>query len=157
MKYSFLVLLTVLFTSCSLKDSEQQPIPEPIDYTVQNENEIKAYIQENKLEAVRTESGLYYVIDVAGAGKQPTANSNVTVTYKGFFTDKKVFDPGSEKGISFSLRQVIQGWTEGIPHFKEGGSGILLVPSHLAYGSYDYKGIPGGSVLIFNVKLISVN
>ena len=157
MKYSFLVHLTVLFTSCSLKDSEQQPIPEPIDYTVQNENEIKAYIQENKLEAVRTESGLYYVIDEAGTGKQPTANSNVTVAYKGFFTNKKVFDQSSEKGISFSLQKVIQGWTEGIPYFKEGGSGILLVPSHLAYGSYDYLGIPGGSVLIFNVKLISVN
>ena len=105
MKYSFLVLLTVLFTSCSLKDSEQQPIPEPIDYTVQNENEIKAYIQENKLEAVRTKSGLYYVIDEAGTGKQPTANSNVTVAYKGFFTTKKSLTKVQKKAFHLAYKR----------------------------------------------------
>jgi len=42
-------------------------------------------------------------------------------------------------------------------YFKEGGNGILLVPSALAYGSCDYRSIPGGSVLIFEVNLISVN
>lgn len=156
MKYSFLVILTVLFTSCSIDDPEQQPT-EPIDYTIQNDNEIKAYIEENDLTAIKTESGLYYVIEEQGTGKQPTANSNVTVAYKGFYSNKKVFDQSSESGISFSLQNVIRGWKEGIPLFKEGGSGILLVPSHLGYGSFNYRGIPGGSVLIFNVKLISVN
>ena len=156
MKYSFLVILTVLFTSCSIDDPEQQPT-EPIDYTIQNDNEIKAYIEENDLTAIKTESGLYYVIEEQGTGKQPTANSNVTVAYKGFYSNKKVFDQNSESGVSFSLQNVIRGWKEGIPLFKEGGSGILLVPSHLGYGSFNYRGIPGGSVLIFNVKLISVN
>lgn len=156
MKYSFLVILTVLFTSCSIDDPEQQPT-EPIDYTIQNDNEIKAYIEENDLTAIKTESGLYYVIEEQGTGKQPTANSNVTVAYKGFYSNKKVFDQSSESGVSFSLQNVIRGWKEGIPLFKEGGSGILLVPSHLGYGSFNYRGIPGGSVLIFNVKLISVN
>jgi len=156
MKYSFLVILTVLFTACSIDDPEQQPT-EPIDYTIQNDNEIKAYIEENDLTAIKTESGLYYVIEEQGTGKQPTANSNVTVAYKGFYSNKKVFDQSSESGVSFSLQNVIRGWKEGIPLFKEGGSGILLVPSHLGYGSFNYRGIPGGSVLIFNVKLISVN
>ena len=156
MKYSFLVILTVLFTACSIDDPEQQPT-EPIDYTIQNDNEIKAYIEENDLTAIKTESGLYYVIEEQGTGKQPTANSNVTVAYKGFYSNKKVFDQSSESGVSFSLQNVIRGWKEGIPLFKEGGSGILLVPSHLGYGSFNYRGIPGGSVLIFDVKLISVN
>jgi hypothetical protein len=31
-----------------------------------------------------------------------------------------------------------KGWTEGIS-FKEGGSGTLLIPSHLGYGSNDSK------------------
>lgn len=156
MKYSFLVILTVLFTACSIDDPEQQPT-EPIDYTIQNDNEIKAYIEENDLTAIKTESGLYYVIEEQGTGEQPTANSNVTVAYKGFYSNKKVFDQSSESGVSFSLQNVIRGWKEGIPLFKEGGSGILLVPSHLGYGSFNYRGIPGGSVLIFDVKLISVN
>ena len=140
--------------SCSNNDSNEQA---PVDYTAKNEAEIKAYVAENQLEAVRSDSGLYYVIDEAGTGKQPTATSNVTVAYKGYFTDKKVFDQSNDTGISFGLQQVIKGWTEGIPYFKEGGSGILLVPAHLGYGSYYYNGIPGGSVLVFEVKLISVN
>lgn len=153
MKYSFLALIAVLFMSCSNSESEQ---PAALDYTAQNETEIKAYIADNKLEAKRTDSGLYYVINEAGTGKQPTASSNVTVTYKGYFTNKSIFDQNTT-GISFNLQQVIKGWTEGIPYFKEGGSGILLIPAHLGYGSYSTSRIPGGSVLIFDVKLITVN
>ena len=63
----------------------------------------------------------------------------------------------SSQGISFNLSGVIAGWTEGITYFKEGGSGVLLIPSHLAYGPKDFRGIPGGSVLIFDVELLSVN
>ncbi|MGC1204529.1 MAG: FKBP-type peptidyl-prolyl cis-trans isomerase [Flavobacteriaceae bacterium] len=55
-----------------------------------------------------------------------------------------------------NLKNVIKGWTEGITYFKEGGNGVLLVPSRLAYGPDYYNGIPGGSVLIFDVALISV-
>ena len=51
---------------------------------------------------------------------------------------------------------MIRGWTEGITYFKEGGSGILLVPSQLGYGSEDYRGIPGCSVLIFEIDLLEV-
>ena len=58
---------------------------------------------------------------------------------------------------TFGLNQVIKGWTEGIPYFKEGGNGILLVPAHLGYGSGGRPGISGGAVLIFEVKLIKVN
>ena len=92
-----------------------------------------------------------------GTGTQPTAASNVTVAYKGYFTNGNVFDQSKAEGISFGLNQVIKGWTEGIPYFKTGGSGVLLIPSHLGYGSTNNGPIPGGSALIFDVKLISVN
>lgn len=62
------------------------------------------------------------------------------------------------EGVSFGLSQVIAGWTEGIAYFKEGGSGMLLIPSHLGYGSLNNSnGIPGGAVLIFDIELISVD
>lgn len=154
MKYSFLAIVALLFISCSNDDSKPE---EAKDYTAQNETEILDYIADNNLNATRTNSGLYYVIEEQGTGDQPTATSNVTVAYKGYFTNKTVFDQSLETGVSFSLQNVIKGWKEGIPLFKEGGSGILLIPAHLGYGSFNYYGIPGGSVLIFNVKLISVN
>ncbi|HSD08771.1 FKBP-type peptidyl-prolyl cis-trans isomerase [Flavobacterium sp.] len=153
MKYSFLAIIAVLFMSCSDKDSEE----EAVDYTEQNESQIKSYITAHDLDATRSDSGLYYVINEEGTGKQPTASSNVTVAYKGYYTDQTIFDKSKDAGVSFNLSQTIKGWIEGIPYFKEGGSGLLLVPAHLGYGSKDYYNIPGGSVLIFEIKLISVN
>lgn len=149
MKYILSALVLTLFMSCS-KDKET-------DYVAQNEQEISAYVAKNNLNAQRSDSGLYYVIDEPGAGAQPTATSSVTVEYRGYFTNGSVFDAGKPGGLTFGLNQVIKGWTEGIPYFKEGGSGILLVPAHLGYGSNDSGSIPGGSVLVFDVKLISVN
>ena len=145
------LLVLTLFISCS-KDTKTVT-----DYTAKNEQEIKDYLAKNNLTAQRSTSGLYYIINEQGTGTQPTAASNVTVAYKGYFTNGNVFDQSKAEGISFGLNQVIRGWTEGIPYFKAGGSGVLLVPSHLGYGSYNYGPIPGGSVLIFDVKLISVN
>lgn len=147
---SALLILTVLI-SCS-KDKE-----ESIDYVAKNEQEIKDYIAKNNLTAQRSNSGLYYVISNSGTGVQPTASSNVTVAYKGYFTNGNTFDQSSAAGISFGLNQVIKGWTEGIPYFKTGGNGILLIPAHLGYGNTANGRIPGGSVLIFDVELISVN
>ena len=154
MKYSFLALVAVLFFSC--KHKEADTTFDGVDYAAKNEVEIVKYIADNNLEATRSDSGLYYVINEEGTGKKPSASSNVTVAYKGYFTDKKVFDESQPEGISFGLNQVIKGWTEGIPYFKEGGNGILLVPSQLGYGSADRGPIPGGSVLVFEVKLLSV-
>lgn len=144
------LMLLTLFVSCSLDQ------PKAVDYSAQNEQEIKDYLTKNNLTAQRSDSGLYYIINEPGTGTQPTATSNVTVAYKGYFTNGNVFDHKAE-GISFGLGQVIKGWTEGIPLFKTGGSGVLLIPAHLGYGSFNYGPIPGGSVLIFDVKLLSVN
>jgi len=128
-----------------------------VDYVVENKQEIVEYIEANDLVATESATGLYYVIDEQGAGEQPTGTSNVTVAYKGYLTDGTVFDESSDDGISFNLDQVIYGWTEGIQYFKEGGSGKLLIPSYLAYGKFGNTDIPGGSVLIFEVNLKSVN
>ena len=153
MKITLFAMALVLFISC---DTEKKT-EEDIDYVAKNEADIQAYVEENNLTAVRSNSGLYSVIEEEGTGTQAEANSNVTVAYKGYFLNGSVFDQSDAEGITFGLNQVIAGWTEGITYFKEGGSGILLVPAHLGYGSRDYNGIPGGSVLIFEVSLISVN
>ncbi len=152
MKTLFFAFFLVLFVSCNSDED-----PGITDYRALNETEILKYINDNNLEATRSNSGLHYVIDNPGNGVNPSQNSSVTVAYKGFYTGGKVFDASDDNGITFSLNGVIKGWTEGIQYFKEGGSGLLLVPSHLGYGSGKYNGIPGGSVLVFEVKLISVN
>ena len=154
MKSTWLALVSLLFVSC-FPDLKSDIETQPVDYTVQNEKEIVDYIAKNNLNAQKSDTGLYYVITEPGTGKQPTANSDVRVAYKGYFTSGKIFDQSKPEGIDFGLYQVIKGWTEGIQYFKEGGSGVLLVPAHLGYGN-GRPGIPGGSVLVFDVKLIAV-
>ena len=149
MKKLLFVLTLTLVVSCGKN--------EETDFRVKNESEIVAYLEANNLQAEKSASGLYYVINEEGDGVRPTATSEVTVAYKGYFTNGQVFDQSPSEGISFPLQRVISGWTEGIQYFKEGGSGMLLVPSHLGYGSQDYSSIPGGSVLVFEVHLISVD
>ncbi|MGZ4055530.1 MAG: FKBP-type peptidyl-prolyl cis-trans isomerase [Bacteroidia bacterium] len=149
MKFKYIIplfLLTVIFSSCN-KEKRQAKKDDDI---------IKKYISDNHLNAVATGTGLYYVIDVQGTGAQPNASSQVTVAYKGYFTNGSVFDQSAATGITFSLSGVIQGWTEGIPYFKKGGKGKLLIPSKLGYGPDGTSGVPGNSVLIFDVTLINV-
>tara|TARA_B100001059_G_C17537797_1_gene428847 strand:+ start:270 stop:683 length:414 start_codon:yes stop_codon:yes gene_type:complete len=129
---------------------------EVVDYTQIDEDIITEYIVDNNLTAIATGTGLYYVVDTPGNGTQPNSQSTVTVAYKGYLTNGSVFDESASSGISFSLTSVIQGWQEGIPYFKEGGSGILLIPSALGYGSQATSGIPANSVLVFEVELIDV-
>ena len=144
--YSFFLVLTLI--SCNKGESST---------SAQTEADIIDYIENNNLDATKSNSGLYYIINQQGSGQKPNANSNVTVRYKGYFLDGKVFDQSGSEGVSFNLQQVIKGWTEGITYFNERGEGILLVPSNLGYGSNNYNGIPGGSVLVFDINLLKVN
>lgn len=151
MKNSFFALLLIFFISCGNDDDQ------PIDYVSKNDKEIQEYLAKNDLQAEKSTSGLYYIIENEGTGVNPGPTSQVRVAYKGYFLNGNVFDQSAAEGVSFNLQQVIRGWTEGITYFKEGGSGLLLVPSHLGYGPQDYRGIPGGSVLIFEIELLKVN
>jgi FKBP-type peptidyl-prolyl cis-trans isomerase FkpA len=151
MKHFFTCLIVVFLWSCSNDKNGAG------DVTASNEEELLAYIEANDLVAERSASGLYYVINELGTGATPTPSSNVTVAYRGYFTNGSTFDESPPEGISFNLNQVIPGWTEGITYFKEGGNGILLIPSRLGYGDRGRGSIPGGAVLIFDIDLRSVN
>ncbi|UKM64595.1 FKBP-type peptidyl-prolyl cis-trans isomerase [Flavobacteriaceae bacterium GSB9] len=153
MKHFLIAVISLLTMASCSKDENLNHI----DYREQNEGDIKTYIADNNLNATKTKSGLYYIIDHKGEGTQPNTNSNVTVAYKGYFLNGSVFDQSDPEGITFNLQQVIDGWTEGITYFNEGGNGKLLVPAHLGYGSYDYRDIPGGSVLVFDIELIATD
>ena len=140
----FTLAISLAFFSCN-KKKKQALLDDEI---------ISDYISENQLVATKTESGLYYVINNQGVGNNPTTTSTVKVAYKGYFTDDNIFDESDTTGISFSLTSVIDGWQEGIPYFKPGGKGLLLIPSELGYGRTARPGIPANSVLIFRIHLI---
>lgn len=158
MKYVLCGLVLLLSLSCLPDDSPELPqIVEAEDFSAENEAQIIAYLNANELESQKSESGLHYIIENQGDGNQPTSTSNVTVAYTGYFLDGEIFDENTDEGITANLSNFIEGWSEGITYFKEGGSGKLLIPAHLGYGSFNYNGIPGGSVLIFDINLLAIN
>ncbi|WP_445114555.1 FKBP-type peptidyl-prolyl cis-trans isomerase [Acinetobacter sp. WZC-1] len=127
----------------------------------ETESANNAFLTSNAKKAgvVTTASGLQYKILKQGTGKQPSADSTVTVHYKGQLLDGKVFDNSYDRGqpIEFPLNQVIPGWTEGLQLMKEGGKATLYIPAKLAYGEQGVPGtIPPNSALIFDVELIKV-
>lgn len=147
-KYPILILLVFIAFGCKKKKESEQ--------ADKDEETIKSYIASNNLTATRTDSGLYYVIQTQGNGASCTSTSTVKVLYEGRLTNGNVFDASPADGATFGLQSVIKGWTEGIPYFKEGGVGKLLIPSALGYGPSGTNGIPANSVLVFDVKLIDV-
>lgn len=141
-------LLLIALMGCNKNEDE--------DFMTQYEADIEKienYLAENNLEAEKTSTGLYYIIEEEGNGAYPTSTSIVTVSYTGYLLNGSQFDSGT---ISQSLSgNLIEGWKEGIPKFRNRARGKLLIPSYMGYGSDAKDGIPANSVLIFDIYLVS--
>ena len=100
------------------------------------------------------------MVEIEGPGPFPELSSAVTVHYEGSLTDGTVFDSSYDTGtpVTFPLSGVISGWQIGIPKFREGSSGLLVIPSSLAYGPNPPagSGIPPNAVLVFRIEVLEV-
>jgi FKBP-type peptidyl-prolyl cis-trans isomerase FklB len=109
---------------------------------------------------ITTASGLEYKIVQPGDRKAPAIqpNDEVTVQYRGKLLDGSEFDSTYARGApaTFRANGVIPGWQEALVLMKPGAKWQLFVPPELAYGPGPKPGIPGGSLLIFDVELVSV-
>ena len=119
---------------------------------------IDNYLKENNIEAIKTESGLRYVVQKEGEGRNAAPGDNVSVHYTGMLLNGEVFDSSLERQpLSFTLGQgmVIQGWDEGISYFNKNAKGTIYIPSYLGYGARGAGGaIPPNAVLVFEIELI---
>jgi FKBP-type peptidyl-prolyl cis-trans isomerase FklB len=83
----------------------------------------------------------------------------VTVTYKGWLINGKVFDqtpPGQT--ATFPAGRLIPGWVEALSLMKEGDEWQLVIPSDLGYGARGAGAdIPPNQTLVFDMKLVAVN
>ena len=108
-------------------------------------------------EVIETASGLKYKVLIKGSGRKPRANSRVTVHYRGLLLNGAEFDSSysQDEPISFSLKSVIKGWTEGIQLMPAGSVFVFLIPPELAYGDKGSGAIPPAATLIFEVELFA--
>jgi FKBP-type peptidyl-prolyl cis-trans isomerase FklB len=106
-----------------------------------------------------TASGLQYKVIEAGDKKAPAIapTDTVTVQYRGKLLDGTEFDSSYSRGApgTFTVNGVIPGWQEALVLMKPGAKWQLFIPPELAYGTIPKPGIPGGSLLIFDVEMLS--
>ena len=104
-------------------------------------------------------SGMYIRDITVGTGADVVTGQNVSMRYTGTLSTGVQFDANTS-GTPFSFQlgsgQVIAGWDQGIVGMKVGGTRQLIIPSALGYGRSDYGPIPGGSILVFSVTVVSV-
>jgi FKBP-type peptidyl-prolyl cis-trans isomerase len=129
----------------------------------EEEKRIKDYLSKNNIQATRTPSGLYYLIEKMGTGAAPKAGNMVTMNYTGTTLEGTKFDSNVDpqfnhvQPFEFKLgaSQVIKGWDEGIALMPKGTKGKLIIPSSLAYGDRSPSPlIQPNSVLVFDVEVV---
>lgn len=126
----------------------------------QNKKKGEEFLEKNKANAnvKTTPSGLQYIVEKEGTGKQPAETDEVKVHYTGTLVDGTKFDSSVDRGqpAEFPVNGVIKGWTEALKMMKEGSKYKLTIPSELAYGPMGRPGIPPNSVLLFDVELLEI-
>lgn len=117
---------------------------------------------------------VYYLLFNEGdalVGERPSRVDSVLVSYKGQLLDKEVFDYAPNP-IWLTLDVTVRGFSEIMTKFKTGtftentdgtvsyqnyGSGIMFIPSGLAYYNTSTASIPAYSPLIFTFNLNRLN
>lgn len=100
---------------------------------------------------------------VQGTGDTVKATDSINSSYFGWTSDGKIFDSSMKKDakadapITFSLAQVIKGWTQGLTGVKVGSVVKLSIPSDLAYGSTGSGIISANAPLEFIVKINKID
>lgn len=159
MAFATIAFSTVMLTACNQEKEKmaQEHHANPLDDAANQK-----FLADNAAKdgVVKRPSGLQYRVLQTGSGKSVTnGNDMVTVTYKGWLINGKVFDqtqPG--KTATFPAGRLIPGWVEALSLMKEGDEWQLVIPSDLGYGARGAGAdIPPNQTLVFDMKLVAVN
>ncbi|MEN6433620.1 MAG: FKBP-type peptidyl-prolyl cis-trans isomerase [Smithella sp.] len=158
--YISLITLFSFFIAGESLSSEKTLVAESV---VKGEQEKvakeEALIKEKYPNAIRTSSGLMYLILKEGNGATPTSGALIEAHYTGRLLDGTKFDSSVDQGKPFLFvvgkGDVIKGWDEAFLSMKKGEKRILIIPPGLAYGDKGMGTIPPDETLIFEVELIN--
>ena len=144
----------------AMKKLQEMAMKKQTEAADKNKKDGEDYLEKNKTaEGVKvTESGLQYKVITEGTGKMPTKKDTVIAHYTGTLINGEKFDSSVDRGqpAEFPVEGVIPGWTEALQMMKVGSKWKLFIPAALAYGEQGRPGIPGNSVLVFEVELVGI-
>lgn len=129
----------------------------PSNLTEREENKMIDYVLKRGLDIVRSPEGVYYQVLNQGKGSDIKWGDELTVDYKGYTIEGKVFDSSYKRGepLTFKVGNMIDGWNRTLLKMKRGDEAIMIIPSRLAYGSKGLAGIiEPNSTLVFEIKIL---
>lgn len=156
-KVRFRVTVVDIFNTQEMQQKQMQQIN---DFIVKDSLAVEQFLT-TKQNVQTTASGLKYIVTKKTSGKQAKKGDKVSMLYKGTLLNGDVFDQNMDGGrpefeFTIGLKQVIQGWDEGVALMKEGEEFTFIIPWKLAYGERGGGPIPPFSSLVFDVKLVKV-
>jgi FKBP-type peptidyl-prolyl cis-trans isomerase len=117
---------------------------------------MESYLASKKISAQKTGKGTFVIVKEQGSGAPINQGDTVSVKYTGkMLTTDSVFEANSYT-FALGVRDVIEGWDEGIKLFKKGGKGTLYIPGFLAYGKNARPPFKPFEALIFDVEVTDV-
>ena len=118
--------------------------------------------------AVETPAALVKTDTTVGTGTEAAAGKTISVNYSMYLYDSTKTDfkgikvmgtlPNTPVAVTLNAQQVPEGWLQGVPGMKAGGSRTLLIPASLGYGAtgnVSYAIAPN-SGLVADINLVSV-
>lgn len=125
--------------------------------------QLQHFLEEQKLDATPTESGIYHIVLEEGDGPDVDEGDTVLVHYEGKFLNGKFFDSSKQRKQPLEFVygqewQVIEGMEEVINLMHEGETALAIFPSEHAFGkSGSSTGIvPPYTSVIYQVTLLEV-
>lgn len=149
----FTVKVNNLQTPEEFQKSQEQDLA---NQKTKDDKIISDFLAKNKINAQKSATGIYYVIEKEGAGETPKAGDEVKVHYEGKDLTGKTFDASKDKPFEFKagMGMVIPGWDETLLSMKKGEKRKVWIPSGLAYGAQPLPGVGPNAVLAFDVELL---
>jgi FKBP-type peptidyl-prolyl cis-trans isomerase FkpA len=122
---------------------------------------IADYLKKNNIKATKTTNGNYVQVLEQGSGAKIDSNTVAYVMYTGkLFSNGKEFDSNEKTGQPLEVRigsgGIIPGWDESLRILNAGGKAKFFIPSSQAYGPRGNMGIPGFSILVFDIAVKEV-
>ena len=143
MRIFLLASLSCLLFACGYSDEETQTF----------DQQIKKYINKNKLNLKPTGSGLYLKVDSLGTGRKIQFNDSIWVKYQLFLLSGERIEK-QDKPVCLPLAGLIKAWQEALFQLPVGSHLRCIAPPQLAYGQAGTDKISKDKILYFEMTIV---
>ena len=122
-------------------------------------DQIDSYVKRQKLDVVKTQTGLRYQIYDDKEGENIKTGKNAVVKYTVRLLNGTECYSTKNKPEVFTVGKdnVESGLHEGIQYMSVGDRAIIIIPSHLAHGlAGDLNKIPFRSTIVYDIELVAI-